>query len=532
MGTFIVAMSANGCQRVMEAIEKVDPGFVHWGLDHLTEAKNASKLFELDDIGGEEHLLGKTPEKVAEGEKRVVTLLEALEEEGIDSKDFVVFSMATRLAMLFNGATLRPQVFFGLVAKTTYFKPSVERMMIRLPAEGKQTESAEEYLSTVCMEHGIEGAEVVRWLAVMALVGRPFLKKANGGEPDTRFGPLGIDGKALSQGVFGTILEETGLAFFGLDNVDVNALWTAQDTLAVEHIIELRFTLDAVCLDELAKDQRTFETNVTDVYNARRSDPVSVTKKFKEGEVSFNGGIRRMLDERRRRLSGGSDNPSDVSSTTEEDLDVRFIRVKKELKLKTKDLELARVEDDFRLRKSGAWFVAGPAASAVPDTGSSTDAAPTTGTAAWATTVGAGAAVSSVPKSAAPVTGSEDGAAPASGAAVSKKPTQGRDPYKKTPRITDEAEREGVKAMVKAIGEAFQRAKVRTEVSGMRDAVHHYTALSSNQASRFYLRRRRPRCLDTSGTRDDNNDPPNGPNRSLLPLQRPFTHAQYNDGPN
>ncbi|CAN0427863.1 unnamed protein product, partial [Pylaiella littoralis] len=206
-----------------------------------------------------------------------------------------------------------------------------------------------------------------------------------------------------------------------------------------------------------------------------------------EGEVSFKGGVRRMLDERRRRLSGGSDTPSDASSTTNEDLDVQFIRVEKELKLKTKKLELARVEDELRLRKSGAWFVSGLATGAQPATGSSTDAAPTTGTAACATTVAAGAAVSSVPKSAAPVTGSADGAAPASGAAVSKKPKQGWGPYKKTPRVSDEAEREGVKAMVKAIGEAFQRAKVRTEVSGKRDGVHHYMALPSNQASRFYL---------------------------------------------
>ena len=92
----------------------------------------------------------------------------------------------------------------------------------------------------------------------MALVGRPFLKKANKGELDTRFGPLGIDGKALSQGVFGIIFESIGLAFFGLENADVNALRTTQDTLAVEHVIELGFTLDAMCLDELAKDQRTF----------------------------------------------------------------------------------------------------------------------------------------------------------------------------------------------------------------------------------------------------------------------------------
>ncbi|CAM9230106.1 unnamed protein product, partial [Ectocarpus sp. 12 AP-2014] len=110
-----------------------------------------------------------------------------------------------------------------------------------------------------------------------------------------------------------------------------------------------------------------------------------------------------------------------------------------------------------------------------------------TGTAACATTVGAGAAVSSVPKSAAAVTAPEHGAAPASGAAVSKKPKQGRGPYKMMPRITDEAERERVKAMVKSIGEAFQRAKVRTEVGGKRDAVYHYMPLPSNQASRIYL---------------------------------------------
>ena len=257
---FMGAMSANGCQTVMEAIEKIDPGFVEWGLDRLAKAKNASTLFELDEIGGEEHLLGKTPEEVAEGEKRVAKLLEALEEAGVDSKDFVIFSVATHLAMEFNGATLRPQDSFGLVGKTIHFKPKVRRMMIRLPEKGKQTESAEESLSTVCMEHGIEGAEVVQWLAVMALVGRPFLKKANKGELDTRFGPLGIDGKALSQGVFGIIFESIGLAFFGLENADVNALRTTQDTLAVEHVIELGLTLDAMCLDELAKDQRTSKT--------------------------------------------------------------------------------------------------------------------------------------------------------------------------------------------------------------------------------------------------------------------------------
>lgn len=103
-----------------------------------------------------------TPEKVAEGEKRLAKLLEALEEDGFEFKDFVVFSVATALGALFNGANLRPQDFFGMVGETLYFKPELVRMMIRLPAEGKQTETAEKSQSAVCMEHGIEGEEVVR----------------------------------------------------------------------------------------------------------------------------------------------------------------------------------------------------------------------------------------------------------------------------------------------------------------------------------------------------------------------------------
>ena len=96
-------------------------------------------------------------------------------------------------------------------------------------------------------------------MAVMALVGRPFLK-ADGGELGPTFGPLGIDGMALSQGVFGTILEGIGWACFGLDSVDVNGLRTAQDTLAVEHVIELGLEKTALCLRQLAVDQRTSET--------------------------------------------------------------------------------------------------------------------------------------------------------------------------------------------------------------------------------------------------------------------------------
>ncbi|CAB1099668.1 unnamed protein product [Ectocarpus sp. CCAP 1310/34] len=212
--------------------------------------------------------------------ERVLTLLEALEEDDVDSKDFGVFSLATHWH---NGDTLHPEEFFGLVGETTCLRPSVGRMMIQLPTMGKQPESAVESLSAVCMEHGIEGAQVVRCQGVL----------------------------------FDTTREETRLAFFGLHNVDANAHRTAQDMLAIAHVIELRFTLDAMCLYELANDHWTTKTLQRETFR-----PVSMTKMSKEGEVSSNRDIRRMLDERPRRLSGGSNTPSDASSTTDEDRDV------------------------------------------------------------------------------------------------------------------------------------------------------------------------------------------------------------------
>lgn len=254
---FMKAMYMNGCQRVMEAIERIDPGIVDFCLEKLAGAQSTSQTYDLKAIVGEGHLFGD-----AEGEQRVENLLDALEEEEEEftPRDFVIFSVALALACLFNGACLRPQDFFGLIGRTTFYIPSQERMMIRLPPEGKQTATAEQNQSTVCMEHGVNGHEVVRWWAVMALVGRPFLRRANGGQLDTLWGPLGMDGKAISQGVFGTILEGIGSSFFGLENVDVNAFRTAQDTLAVEHLIEEGFTTDANCIGELAREQRTSRT--------------------------------------------------------------------------------------------------------------------------------------------------------------------------------------------------------------------------------------------------------------------------------
>lgn len=91
----------------------------------------------------------------------------------------------------------------------------------------------------------------------MTLVGRPFLKNANDVELDVMFGPLGMNGQVISGCVFGEVLRRFGAPFFGMGNLDVNAFRTAQDTLAVEHIIEMGLGLDTMCIIELTRAQRT-----------------------------------------------------------------------------------------------------------------------------------------------------------------------------------------------------------------------------------------------------------------------------------
>lgn len=266
MDVFMTAMDKNVCGRVMDAIEKIDPGFVEWGKKRLKEAEtvstaypNRDDILEIPDDGhGEDHLFGNT-RKVLAGKRRVADLLEKLEADGFICKGFSVFSVALALASLFNAACLRPQDFFFLVANALYYDKTYNRIKVRLPAEGKQTTAAEKEAARACMEHEVEGAEVVQWWVVMALVGRPFLKKHNNGQLDTAFGPLGTDGKALSEDVFGTVLDIVGRAFFATGNADVNALRTVQDTLAAEHMIELGIPKNSVIKRELARQQRTSE---------------------------------------------------------------------------------------------------------------------------------------------------------------------------------------------------------------------------------------------------------------------------------
>lgn len=137
-----------------------------------------------------------------------------------------------------------------------FYDAKLERIKIRL-LDGKQSEKAERKPSRVCMYHELEGAEVVDWWVVMALVGRPFLKKHNEVFLDKSFGPLGTDGEVLTDYVFGVVLESIGKAFFSTGNADVNALRTVQESLAAEHMVELGIPKDSVLKPELSKQMRT-----------------------------------------------------------------------------------------------------------------------------------------------------------------------------------------------------------------------------------------------------------------------------------
>lgn len=196
--------------------------------------------------------------------------MEKLEADGFTCKDIALFSVGLALLSLFNAACLRPDDFNNLLAKTLYYDRPLDKIMIGLPEEGKQTEVAEKSPANACFQYGVEGAEVVRWWVVMSLVGRPFLKKHNGGEVDSIFGPLAQDGKALSNKEFGEAFLLIGKSFFGVPWADVAALRTVQNTLAAEHLVELGLTPNAVCARELAQEQRV-SMEVSHVYREQRT---------------------------------------------------------------------------------------------------------------------------------------------------------------------------------------------------------------------------------------------------------------------
>ncbi|CAN0511557.1 unnamed protein product [Ectocarpus sp. 12 AP-2014] len=168
----------NGIRTVMEAIDKIDPEFVEWGVERLVEAEDVSTAFKQEDIGGSDHLFGGTPRK----------------EVGKEGEDI---------------------------------------LKIGVPIDAKQTGEADCDLSKVCKSHDIEGRGVVRWCMVMALVGREMLRKHSGGRVNGMFGSLQTTGEQMSPGVFGKVFREPGRSFFGMGNMGVNAMRTVQDTIAV-----------------------------------------------------------------------------------------------------------------------------------------------------------------------------------------------------------------------------------------------------------------------------------------------------------
>lgn len=75
------------------------------------------------------------------------------------------------------------------------------RLSMRPPLKTKQSKTTNKKLRMVQKEHEIHGADVVRWCMAMNLVGRAFLRKLNG-SVDELFGPLGPNGKRLSDKVY------------------------------------------------------------------------------------------------------------------------------------------------------------------------------------------------------------------------------------------------------------------------------------------------------------------------------------------
>ncbi|CAN0442364.1 unnamed protein product, partial [Pylaiella littoralis] len=175
----------NGMHPVMEAIDEIDPDFVEWGMKRLVEAEDVSTTLKRENIKGIDHLFGGTLEQVNDGDR---------------------------------GCT----VAYG-----------------RRRVEKPQTPEADKDLSRACKFHDIEGHDVVRWCMVMALVGREMFSKHNGGEVNEMFGPLQTTGQQISPTTFGKVFKELGQSFFGMGNMSVNAMRTVQDTIAVEHGLQL-----------------------------------------------------------------------------------------------------------------------------------------------------------------------------------------------------------------------------------------------------------------------------------------------------
>ncbi|CAN0254918.1 unnamed protein product [Ectocarpus sp. 6 AP-2014] len=470
MDMFMAAITKNGCGRLMDAIKKHDPGFVEWGKECLAKADLKSSVYTSrdnyletpDDGRSEDHLLGNTSAEIQRGQQRVARLMTKLDaENGFKPKDISVFSVALALACLFAGACLRPQDFFRMVASQMYYDAKLKRIKIRL-LDGKQTEKAEKTPSRVCMYHELEGAEVVDWWVVMALVGRPFLKKHNQGFLDKSFGPLGTDGEVLTEYVFGVVLESIGKAFFSTGNADVNALRSVQESLAAEHMVELGIPKDSVIKGELSKQMRTSNEALDDAYDLRTADPVHVVRRNCNTEkYSCKGGIRGMLISRRLALEGVSETSSSACDTDADsgggdfggEVDAVMAGVDREIEMERKIKLLRQLKTENASCGGGAT----PATVAPAPTGAAHLAA---------------AGAEEKPKKI------KRGQIP--GQSVKYEPKPGR-PIK-------DKERDGLKEVVEEIKGAWERAKKRQSAKSKEhkvDPVYHYMSLPSNRNAKL-----------------------------------------------
>lgn len=212
----------------------------------------------------EDHLFGKERDANKKWIEGVIEGLESDPKDPISCTDWCEFSVVTTLGCLNNSACLRTKSALGLSAPTSYLEQySVTgsdkqewRLVMRPPAKEKATNKQNRKLDQVQKEHEIHGADVVRWCTVMNLVGREFLRKHNG-SVDYRFGPLKADGTKMKNDTFGRIFEIVMRSYFGVDNADVYALRTTQDSLAGEDLLAAGESTDHPALGELCREQRT-----------------------------------------------------------------------------------------------------------------------------------------------------------------------------------------------------------------------------------------------------------------------------------
>ncbi|CAN0489356.1 unnamed protein product, partial [Ectocarpus sp. 8 AP-2014] len=253
-----------------------------------------------DEVVGEDHLLGGTSSEVEEGKAWIASVVNGLYADGWRPQDWCRFSVVTQLGCLFNAACLRERSALNLAANTTYYSNERGRVAMRPPAKEKSSRAANKNLSTVLKEHEIHGPDVVRWVMVMVLVGRAFLRKYNGGVVDENFGPLNPNGTHMTPDTFGKVFKEVMRAYFGVDNADIYALRTTQDSQACRDLQAAGANTDHPALLELAREQRTGGNNLIGAYCTYQFDRVTALVKDVV-YLDFKGGLRRMSVEKRKR---------------------------------------------------------------------------------------------------------------------------------------------------------------------------------------------------------------------------------------